>query len=53
MAISTCNRTELYLVTSDPVEAETAALAVLARQADIRPTELTDSLYSLPRRARR
>ena len=46
VAISTCNRTELYLVTSDAVEAETAALTVLARQADIRPTELTDSLYS-------
>ena len=46
VAISTCNRTELYLVTSDAVEAETAALAVLSRQADIRPTELTGSLYS-------
>ena len=31
----------------DPVEAETAALAVLARQAGIRPTELTDSLYAM------
>ena len=31
VAISTCNRTELYLVAADPVEAETAALAVLAR----------------------
>jgi glutamyl-tRNA reductase len=46
VAISTCNRTELYLVTSDAIEAETAALTVLSRQADIRPTELTDSLYS-------
>ena len=46
VAISTCNRTELYLVTSDAVEAETAALTVLSRQADIRPTELTGSLYS-------
>ena len=26
VALSTCNRTELYLVTADPVEAETAAL---------------------------
>ena len=25
-ALSTCNRTELYLVVSDPVEAESAAL---------------------------
>ena len=46
VAVSTCNRTELYLVTPDPVGAESAALAVLARQADIRPTELTDSLYA-------
>ena len=46
VALSTCNRAELYLVTSDAVAAETAALAVLARQADTRPTELTDCLYS-------
>ncbi|HYI37905.1 MAG TPA: glutamyl-tRNA reductase [Thermoleophilaceae bacterium] len=47
VVVSTCNRTELYLVTPDPVEAETAALAVLARQAGIRPTELADSLYAM------
>ncbi len=46
-ALSTCNRTELYLVVSDPVEAESAALGVLAREADIRPTELLGHLYSL------
>ena len=46
-AISTCNRTELYLIVSDPVEAESTALGVLTRQAEIRPTELTESLYSL------
>jgi glutamyl-tRNA reductase len=46
-AISTCNRTELYLVVSDPVEAESTALGVLTRQADIRPTELLGHLYSL------
>src|SRR4051812_31583602 len=46
-ALSTCNRTELYLVVSDPVEAESDALGVLARQADIRPTELVGHLYSL------
>ncbi len=34
-AISTCNRTELYLVVSDPVEAESTALGVLTRQAEI------------------
>ena len=47
VVVSTCNRTELYLVTPDAVEAESAALAVLSRQAEIRPTELIDSLYSL------
>ena len=47
VAISTCNRTELYLLAADTVEAESAALAILARQADIRPTELTESLYSM------
>jgi len=46
-AISTCNRTELYLIVSDPVEAESIALGVLTRQADIRPTELFGHLYSL------
>lgn len=46
-AISTCNRTELYLVVSDPVEAESMALGILTRQADIRPTELVAHLYSL------
>jgi glutamyl-tRNA reductase len=46
-AISTCNRTELYLVVSDPVEAESLALGVLSREADIRPTELLGRLYSL------
>lgn len=45
-AISTCNRTELYLVVSEAVEAENAALAALSRQAGIRPTELIESLYS-------
>jgi len=46
-AISTCNRTELYLIVSDPVEAESTALGVLTRQAGIRPTELLGHLYSL------
>lgn len=45
-ALSTCNRTELYMVVSDPVEAESLALAALARQAGIRPTELIESLSS-------
>jgi glutamyl-tRNA reductase len=47
VALFTCNRTELYLVTADPVEAENAALAILSRQAGLRPTELLASLYSL------
>jgi glutamyl-tRNA reductase len=46
-AISTCNRTELYLVASDSVDAESKALAVLSREAGIRPTELASHLYSL------
>jgi glutamyl-tRNA reductase len=47
VAISTCNRTELYLVAADPVDAESQALSALARQAGIRPTELLGNLYSL------
>jgi glutamyl-tRNA reductase len=46
-AISTCNRTELYVYAADPVAAESLALATLAREADIRPTELVGHLYSL------
>lgn len=40
VALFTCNRTELYVVVGDPVEAESLLLAQLARQAGIRPTEL-------------
>ena len=47
VAISTCNRTELYMAVGDDVEAETTALGILARQAGIRPTELVGHLYSL------
>jgi glutamyl-tRNA reductase len=47
VAISTCNRTELYFVTTDPVDAENDALGVLSRQAGIRPTELLGHVYSL------
>jgi glutamyl-tRNA reductase len=46
-AISTCNRTELYLVAADPVEAESHALSLLAREGGIQPTELAGRLYSL------
>ncbi|HLJ02010.1 MAG TPA: glutamyl-tRNA reductase [Solirubrobacteraceae bacterium] len=47
VAVSTCNRTELYLVVGDPVEAESTALSMLASQAAIRPTELSSAIYSL------
>jgi glutamyl-tRNA reductase len=46
VALSTCNRTELYLVVGDPLEAETAVLGMLARQASIRPTELAGAIYA-------
>jgi glutamyl-tRNA reductase len=46
VVISTCNRTELYLVAADPVAGEGAALAALARHAGIRPTELAELSYS-------
>ena len=47
VAVSTCNRTELYLVTADSVAAESAALGVLSHQAGIRPTELLGAIYSI------
>jgi len=47
VAISTCNRTEIVLVAADPVEAESVTLSVLAREAEIRPTELLGHLYSV------
>ena len=46
VAISTCNRTELYLVVGDPVEAESRVLSMLSSQAGIRPTELANSIYA-------
>ncbi len=46
VAISTCNRTELYMVASDPVAAESLALSHLSRRAEIRPTELVERLYT-------
>jgi glutamyl-tRNA reductase len=45
VALSTCNRTELYLVADDPVDAESGVLALLARRAGTRPTELVESIY--------
>lgn len=46
VVISTCNRTEVYLVVTDAVQAETELLGRLARRAGIRPTELAGIVYS-------
>jgi len=46
VVISTCNRTEVYLVVGDPVRAESEVLGLLARRAGIRPTELAQQIYS-------
>jgi len=46
VVISTCNRTEVYLVVGDPVQAEGDMLGLLARRAGIRPTELAQEIYS-------
>jgi glutamyl-tRNA reductase len=46
VVISTCNRTEVYLVVGDPVRAETEVLGQLAQRAGIRPTELAQQIYS-------
>jgi glutamyl-tRNA reductase len=59
VVISTCNRTEVYLVVGtltgtphdggqagDPVRAETEVLGRLAQRAGIRPTELAQQIYS-------
>jgi glutamyl-tRNA reductase len=46
VVISTCNRTEVYLVVGDAVQAEGDILSLLARRAGIRPTELAEAIYS-------
>ncbi len=46
VVICTCNRSEIYLVVSDPVRAESDVLGLLAGRAGIRPTELADAIYS-------
>ncbi len=46
VVISTCNRTEVYLVVGDAVQAEADVLSMLARRASIRPTELAQEIYS-------
>jgi glutamyl-tRNA reductase len=46
VAISTCNRTEVYLVAADPVQAEADVLGRIANRAGIRPTELAQVVYT-------
>jgi len=50
VVISTCNRTEVYLVVGGSggalVKAEGDVLSLLARRAGIRPTELAEAIYS-------
>src|ERR1700677_477117 len=50
VVISTCNRTEVYLVVGGEggalVNAEGDVLGLLARRAGIRPTELAQEIYS-------
>ncbi len=46
VALSTCNRTEVYLYGRDSLAARQAALARLARRAGVEPGELEPSLYS-------
>jgi glutamyl-tRNA reductase len=43
VAVSTCNRTELYVVVADPDSAESAVVEMLARRAG---TPLGDAVYS-------
>ncbi|MGH2853148.1 MAG: glutamyl-tRNA reductase [Solirubrobacteraceae bacterium] len=46
VALSTCNRTEIYLVVGDPARAEVDALGMLAEHAGIDPAELAREIYS-------
>jgi glutamyl-tRNA reductase len=46
VAVSTCNRTELYVVVQDPVAGESAVLGMLARRAGTPPTELMESIHA-------
>ncbi|MGB1583396.1 MAG: glutamyl-tRNA reductase, partial [Solirubrobacterales bacterium] len=47
VALSTCNRTELYLAVGDAVVAEGTALSHLAKHSEIAPTDLTPLLYTI------
>lgn len=46
VTISTCNRTEFYLVVSDAVSAESELLTKVARRTGIRPTALSSVVYA-------
>ena len=46
VAISTCNRTEIYVVVGNPVRAEGELLGRLSTRAGIRPTALAGLAYS-------
>ncbi len=46
VVLSTCNRTELYLVVGDAVRAESDVLGLLAGRAAIGPLELAGAIYS-------
>ncbi len=46
VVLSTCNRTELYLVVGDPVRAEAEALGLLAHHAGLDSAELAQELYT-------
>lgn len=47
VALSTCNRTELYLYGRDSLAARQSSLVHLARHAGVAPSELEPSLYCL------
>jgi glutamyl-tRNA reductase len=47
VALSTCNRTELYLAGADPEAAEERAFSELATLAGLSETEVAPALYSL------
>lgn len=44
--LSTCNRTEVYVVAGDPVQAEGELLSQIAGSSRIRPTELANLVYT-------
>lgn len=46
VALSTCNRTELYLVAADPIDAEATLLGLLAKRSGIALSALAPAIYS-------